>query len=386
MKILSIAFKDFSKKHFGASKKVISECKVLAEMGNGVTLIGREYTNTVIVNVDKDGENTVVGYHRKLPVGKLQNLYDKNKQIKDIEKFIAGKKFDLCYIRYDLSTVFFIHLLKALKKCCRKIVIEIPTYPYGNEYKGRINAVRLKIDDYYGNKLKKYVDLIVSFYPVDSDTLFGVKYLQVPNGFDFSDIELIHDDEVPEKIEIAAVSSMREWHGYERFIKGLKEYYSNGGERDIILHLVGDGRECPKYSRLVLEYGLNDHIVFHGAMFGEALDSLLEQCTLGIDSLARHRSGITVLSSLKSREYGAKGIPFINSGKIDIVDKDFKYMLEVPVNESPVDINGVIDFYDEVFKLGSRLQVAREIRSYIEERSNMKEVMSSVLCNLNNDK
>lgn len=75
MDILYIAFKDFSKLHFGASKKVISECRAFEEFGHNVTLIGREHNSTVIV--DMNGNLKKIATHSKFPVSKLQTLVDK---------------------------------------------------------------------------------------------------------------------------------------------------------------------------------------------------------------------------------------------------------------------------------------------------------------------
>lgn len=380
MNILYIAFKDFSKLHYGASKKVISECRALESLGHTITLIGRRSNSTVLI--DTSGNCEVISKHSKFPIGKVQTLIDKECQIRDIEKFIDGKHYEYCYIRFDLCTKSFIRLLKNIRKVCPVIQIEIPTYPYDKEYSGKINKLRLAIDHRCAASLKKYINRIISFYPIPNDEFYGVPVKYVPNGFDFDEISIISADFVPDDIHIAAVSSMRLWHGYERMIEGMHKYYSEGGTRNIILHIVGDGREGSKYKNLVENYKLENRVVFHGAMHGKELDQLLENCTLGLDSLGRHRTGIDVLSSLKSREYGAKGIPFINSCDIDIVDDDFKYFLKVPANESPVDIKQVISFYDRCYKDGSRISIAKEIRAYIEERSSMRTVMVDVLSTL----
>lgn len=377
MNILYIAFKDFSKLHFGASKKVISECRAFESFGHKVTLIGRKNNATVIVGTD--GVTKKISEHKQFPIGKIQSLLDKNNQIADILNFIKNRKYDYCYIRFDLCTAGFLKLLKGLKEVCPHIDIEIPTYPYDKEYSGKINKIRLAFDSYYGKSLPKYVNRIITFYEIPGNRFHDVPTLLVPNGFDFDGIDIVKDDYVPEDIHIAAVSSMRHWHGYERMIEGMNSYYQNGGTRQIILHLVGDGREGSKYRELVQKYCLEKNVIFHGAMHGAELDSLLEMCTLGIDSLARHRTGISVLSSLKSREYGAKGLPFINSCDIDIVDDEFQYFLKVPADESPINIEMVIDFFDMCFRDGSRLAVAKEVREYIESRSNMKAVMKKVL-------
>ena len=377
MDILYIAFKDFAKLHFGASKKVISECRAFESAGHRVTLIGREGCSTV--RVDIKGNTDVINSHKRFPISKLQPLFDKYNQLDDIISFIKGKKYEFCYIRFDLCSAKFIHVIEEIKKVCPKIYIEIPTYPYDKEYVGWFNKCRMLIDSIYAKRLKDIVNRVISFYDIPNNSFYGVPVLVVPNGFDFDGIDIIKEEPVPEDIHIAAVSSMRLWHGYERMIEGLHKYYCNGGNRDIFLHIVGDGREGVKYKELTVNYRLQDHVIFHGALHGEELNRLLEKCTLGLDSLGRHRTGISKLSSLKSREYGAKGIPFINSCDIDIVTDDFPYFMKVPADETPIEIDDVVNFYDHCYIGGSRILVAKDIRSYIENRSNMQTVMDMVL-------
>ncbi|MEG2480028.1 MAG: hypothetical protein RSA50_07120, partial [Mucinivorans sp.] len=49
-------------------------------------------------------------------------------------------------------------------------------------------------------------------------------------------------------------------------------------------------------------------------------DDLFEQADIAIGSLARHRSGITTIKTLKNREYAARGIPFIYSEKYQMLE------------------------------------------------------------------
>ena len=75
------------------------------------------------------------------------------------------------------------------------------------------------------------------------------------------------------------------------------------------------------------------------------MDDVFNQCQFAIGSLARHRSGIAVIKTLKNREYATRGIPFIYSEQ----DSDFDqrpYVLKAPTDESPIDIQQIIDFLD----------------------------------------
>lgn len=376
--LLYIAFNNQKNTLFGVQAKILSQCRAFADHGYQVDLIERCDAETV---VKSEGCDITVNERKKL----IDNYYvrsvlDKQYQMKDIAGYVNDKRYDACYIRYDFSDAGFINLLKILKPRCGKIVLELPTFPYDDENKKTLlSRVKLSIDMHYRKQLHKYVDYISTFY-AGNESIFDIPTIVIPNGFDFSTMELVKEELPSDALHIIAVSSMREWHGYERFLEGMRDYYLQDGARKLILHLVGNGRECPKYRELTEKYGIGEYVVFEGAMHGEALNAVYEKCAIGIDSLARHRSGIDVLSSLKSREYGAKGIPMINSCKIDILPDEFPYLLRIPADETPIDVNAVFEFFDKCFANGrSRIEIGEEIRDYIEERSGMSKTLAAVI-------
>jgi len=74
---------------------------------------------------------------------------------------------------------------------------------------------------------------------------------------------------------------------------------------------------------------------------------MFDECDFGIGSLARHRSRIDKIKTLKNREYAARGIPFVYSE----TDDDFEnmpYILKVPADETPLDIEAIIRFSNSV--------------------------------------
>lgn len=376
--MLYIAFKDFSNLHYGANTKVLSQCRAFEEYGYCVSLIGRENANAVLI--DTKGNKRIIREFQSINNHHFKGYIAKHSQEKAIVQYTNGQIFDVCYIRYDFSDSKFIWLLKTLKTRCKKIVLELPTYPYEAENsKGVLNRVKINVDKIYRTQLRKYVDYIITFYDGYKE-LFGIPVIVIPNGFDFSTMSLVESELPTDGIHLIAVSSMREWHGYERMIEGLKAYYKEEKDpENFILHLVGNGRDYGKYKALVEQYHLEPHVIMEGAMHGAELDKLYEKCAIGIDSLARHRSGITVLSSLKSREYGAKGLPMINSCKIDIIEDNFPYLLMVPADESPTDMKAVAMFYHKCFDGVTRQEVGKSIRAYIESKSSMKATLKQVV-------
>ena len=125
-------------------------------------------------------------------------------------------------------------------------------------------------------------------------------------------------------IHLIGVAEVHYWHGYDRLIAGLGEYYKNGignmkDVRDVYFHIVGGiwsgdlygSAYAPGIQTLIDKYGLHDKVILHGQMFGQPLDDLFNQCIFAIGSLGRHRNGITIIKTLKNREYATRGIPFI---------------------------------------------------------------------------
>lgn len=93
---------------------------------------------------------------------------------------------------------------------------------------------------------------------------------------------------------------------------------------------------------------------------------------MGVASLARHRSGITRIKTLKNREYAARGIPFVYSETDDDFDQR-EYVMKAPADESPLDMEALLHFYR------SRPFVPAEIRASVEGSLSWKMQMQKVL-------
>ena len=89
---------------------------------------------------------------------------------------------------------------------------------------------------------------------------------------------------------------------------------------------------------------MENYVILYGKKHGTELDNLFDRCDFGIGSLGRHRVGIDKIKTLKNREYAARGIPFMYSE----TDNDFDtqpYVFKTPADESPIDIQQIVDFY-----------------------------------------
>ena len=131
---------------------------------------------------------------------------------------------------------------------------------------------------------------------------------------------------------------------------------------------------APGFQELIEKYNIQKFIIFHGTKYGKKLNELFNQADFAIGSLARHRSNIDKIKTLKNREYAARGIPFIYSE----TDEDFDtmpYVLKAPADETPIDIEKLLNFYF------SQEWDANIIRNSIIHLS-WKEQMKSVIANI----
>lgn len=354
MKVLFLVYHGFSE-HSGISKKIHYQVKGLKENGHDTHLCYYDFSpeghrcRFVDGEVIKDyGTGSLAAIRQRLD---FDCIYD----------YCLREGIEFVYARcFQNASPFLIHFFKRLKEAGIHAVTEIPTYPYDQEFSSKSDwnmRLGLWIDKRYRNQLYKQMDAMVTFS--DAKEIFGQRTINISNGVDFDSIPL-HTPLTshPSPLHLIGVAEVHTWHGYDRLIAGLGEYYKHGGQRDVVFHIVGGvhpheryraNEYHPGFQTIIDKYGIADRVIFHGTMFGKELDEVFNQCQFAIGSLARHRSGITVIKTLKNREYATRGIPFIYSEQ----DSDFDsqpYVLRAPADETPVNIQQIIDFMDS-FKM-----------------------------------
>lgn len=368
MKILFLIFHGFEEFN-GISKKIRYQIKALKECGYDV--------KTCFLD-DKDN------HKRRMIDDKILKDYGKGikgKILKRIEfssivDYAIQNNIHFIYMRYDHNAnPFTIHLLNQLKRNNIKVVMEIPTYPYDSEYKGLPIAYQriLLIDKCFRNILAKKIYKIVTFS--DYEIIWGRPTIKISNGIDFNHIKLKSQiNDTNKEFHMIGVATIHPWHGFDRAINGLIDYYKTTHNIDVYFHIVGYGvpEVVNEYKRIVNENNLEKYVIFHSAVFGEALDNLFENSDFGIGSLARHRSNIIKIKTLKNIEYAARGIPFVYS-EIDDDFENMPYILKALPDESPLDINRLITFYH------SREFIPAEIRATIEKDLSWKQQMQKVI-------
>jgi len=347
MKILFLVYHGFSEVS-GISKKIHYQVKGLRENGHDVRLCYYGFAENG--HRCRYVDNIVIkDYGRGKWAGIRQRL-----DYKCIYDYCIQNNIQFVYARcFQNANPWLINFFKQLTKAGIHSVTEIPTYPYDAEFVGFPFQTRmnLKVDQMFRHKLYAQMDAIVTFS--DAKEIFGQRTINISNGVDFDSIPLHKPVITNNELHLIGVAEVHYWHGYDRLIAGIGEYYKNGGKRGVFFHVVGgigpsemyDSMHAPGFAELIEKYDIKDNVFFHGQLFGDELDAVFNQCQFAIGSLARHRSGITNIKTLKNREYATRGIPFIYSEQ----DCDFDsqpYVVRASADESPIDIKLILDFMD----------------------------------------
>lgn len=347
MKILFLVYHGFSEVS-GISKKIRYQVKGLRQNGHEVHLCYYDFDSRghrcryVDGNVIKDyGGGKFAAIRARI---QLSCIYD----------YCITNKIEMVYARSFMNaSPFLVRMFKRLKSIGVKCITEIPTYPYDSEILGYSfnDRVSLWIDKLFRHKMAKQMHSIVTFS--EAENIFGQRTIRISNGIDFDAIP-IHDYKgYDNDIHLIGVAEVHYWHGYDRLVAGMGEYYkAHPNDRKVYFHIVGweDTRGMsnigyPTINQVAEKYGIEKYIIMHGKLFGTDLDNVFNHCVFAIGSLGRHRSGITYIKTLKNREYAARGISFIYSENDSDFD-DKPYIIKASADESPVDINGIIKYID----------------------------------------
>lgn len=283
-----------------------------------------------------------------------------------------AKEYNVAYIRFQFFCPFVLSMVKKLHQNDVTVITEIPTYPYLNELKaqGLKGIPKRLIDSSYGSHCAKYIDAFAS--PLYGGEILGKKCIEIYNGIDTGKVvpRTPRNDGV---IDLLAVAMMAPWHGYDRMIEGIHNYYENGGKREIVLHLVGEGVATPSYQRLIEKYSLHEHVIQHGRRSGSDLDALYDIADIGVGSLATFLNKIYKINTLKVLEYMAKGLPVIcEEGEVSI-PKESKYRLTIASDQSAIDMEKVVEFYDSNYGSDKDLDsVIKQIRNYCKDNCSVE--------------
>ncbi len=377
MNLLFYTTWDFSNENMdGIAKKINNESSAFQKAGFQVSLTYFKSGHAFVNNGNSQIDLGAVGISRKFKANCL------------FANYLKTHSFDAYYIRYGFSDFGFFKSLKNIKQHGNaKVIVEIPTYPYDSELKSNFPyRIILLFDILLRKRLLKYVDYIAT-YSLDK-FIYQIPTINISNGIDISSIRPAKQLKFPNSLNLIAVAGLAFWHGYDRMLEGIGQYYQNNGKRSIYFHIVGEGKEIEKYKQIINKYNIGHRVLLYGAKYGNELDNIYDKADIAVMSLGIHRLGIERASSLKSKEYLAKGLPIITACDIDTFEnKNYDFVLRFPADDSPIDIQKILDFYDKLFNgsLEKKQQYTNTIRKIAEENCDMNKTMLPIInCFVNN--
>ncbi len=332
----------------------------------------KKYIYLVDVNADT---KTMVAKTTLGGFGKYRSTFGFFDLFRCLEKVLKNQNFDFIYMRQKVIGGAAISAFKKHKTSGGKLIVEIPSYGSVEQSLSFFRTVVKKVLDSSAKKLPEYVDL---YTIIGTDTLTeyeGKKAICISNGVCVEKYPL-HKKQPSDDIHILALASMRDWHGFDRLITGLSEY---NGETAVYIEMVGNDGDgsLTKWKNLSEDLGVSEYVSFHGGKYGAELDKMIDMCDIGAASLGMHRTQFEGSASvLKVREYTARGIPFICAYNDSALDGSEPFVLQIARDDSPVDIDAVVNFTKELYK-NSKLN--EEIRAFADIRMSWEAQFEKIL-------
>ena len=365
----------------GVLKKVISQGQTFNKEFENVYLYISRKDEAVLYKVGKNGlqeidtfkYNKLSVFNEESRIRKIKGFLRHNSFLEYLNEIINLYKIDVLYLRYSHPTRKLMNILDN-KKLVK--ILEYPTYPFEEEYKQTRSKIELFI--FGNNKRKKIENLADLVVAVSAEKNLNVdeKFILINNGIQLEGLNIKKQNK-KNYLNLLSIANVAFWHGYDRIIKGLHEYYKTYPEKEVFYHCVGEGVELTNLKKLTKELNLEKYVIFHGTKTGEDLDKVVDECDIALGSLGFHRSGLTGGSPLKAREYCARGIPFVIAYDDWDFPETFPFVYRIPKDDSPVDINQVIKWYESLIKEYPNYSI--EMRKYAEENLSWDAKMKPVI-------
>lgn len=285
-----------------------------------------------------------------------------------LKKCLEKSNPDVIYFRYALYQPSIANIMSSKAP----LVIEINGHILG-ELQSKGKKILYLVEKLFGSL---FLNEASGFVGVTTEStnyaLANVKNDKIPcitigNGIDCNNINYL--SHVPQKdICMAYVGARSPWGGIDRVIHAINE----ANDKSFKLHLIGaDWDKYPEIGKLVKK----GFIINHGYVTGEALDDILKSVDFCFGFLALHRKKFAEASLLKVRRYLAHGIPVVIGYNDTDISDDFEFVLKVPTNDDPLDINALKKFAKRISDTPHiRLQARQFAESELDYKIKMAEL------------
>ena len=356
MKVAHISYRPSD----GVYKKILGQAKAAKKLGLDFEFI--------VISDDMSKEDEVIQFHRLiLPKGKfLRKIALNFFQYKAISKSVDLTPYDRIILRYpssiDLSYRGFFRKYKD------KIITEHNSI-MKTELKtlevGWLNPLRIFLEHINSPKLLSEAAGIIGV--TDEIRRFQLGLIKqtkpstvISNGIDVEGIKFTKfkrfDNETLNMIFVS--NTFYPWHGLDRLLEGLMEYE---GDININLFLIGEIYRDEELRMInnMKRGKINIHAL--GKHQGDKLDHYYMNSNVAVSSLALFRINLNEACVLKTREYIARGIPFVYAYEDVDIPEDCRFALKFRDCDEPIDIQKLIGFVKDV---SNRDHLSEKMREY----------------------
>ena len=381
LKILYLTFND-PYASLGVYKKELSFCnaigKVCTELGihfKGINIFAREHSN---INSLEDSEYFELkevndSLHKIFSRVRLMRSFFRIRPVfKDTYEEI--KRFSPNVI---VSRYYILHLPALFNpKKVKKNILFISEHQSKEIEELRMGLLHFIFSRFERLKAKKFfrnVDAVVGVtseiakYEIERANR-KIPYFILTNGIDVEKYKVkkflkFKGDTL--KMIFVGLTTNR-WHGLDRLLIGMKNYNGN-----VKLELNVVGSTTKDIRNLVKLLHLEKEVEFHGHKYGKELDEIFDNSHIAISTLGIHRKNLKYGSTLKVREYMARGITFVISHIDEDIENSFPLYLKLSSNDNPINMYDLIEFTREIY-ITYGISISSVMRNYALKKMDYK--------------
>ena len=342
---------------YGTSKGVEQKLTEKAQVADSLGIDIDFYILNLVKQERLGGVNYVRLKTRKFPL----NIYDRLfSRYGLIDRTVDLLPYDYIILRYPLADKSGVRFVKKFN---------VITEHHTDELSERLAKLRFKTslkqkiisllfylqEKRYGKSMLQNCKGLISVTKEIENRLLtktncDVPSVVIPNGINVQKITQTGFKQFDGKqldIVVLTAGSFSVWLGVDRLLKSLSAYK---GSVKIMLHIVGH-----------IDHGLLSNtscsfsnIKLYGIKTGTELNDIMKNMHVAVGTLTLFRNNMQEACSLKTREYTARGIPFVLAHKdadLSGVDSNFQFCLYYPNDGSLLDIDKLIDFVNRANKL-----------------------------------
>lgn len=372
-------------------RKIKQQIEALNQCGTETNGFFFTFDPAVLEKNCATSEKITFDYIGPYPGGWFQALKAKKLCYKKFQDWLYQneKYYDAIYVRYHLSSPSF---YKVVRKYGHKIGIEFQTKnipeirsfyrnnPFGLTPSKLLSWLEHQFIPIFNEqtwgrlvlgKTRFIVGVTHEILQYEYHRAIGKKPfpIMVANGIEVNATAVRpippYDGKILKLVMLVGSVKGSDWNGIDLIVQGIQNYK---GPVKIELYLCGD-MESNHYQEL-------DFVIPMGYLKGEELEKITRECHLALGAFALSRKKIKEGSTLKFREYMAKGIPVVYG--YDDTDGDLlaqkELALKLEADQVP-DFEQIISFAENIYQDNGH---AKKIREFALEQVDFKVKMEQL--------